>query len=1112
MPRLSADVLDSKADDWTITDDGRDFGPTTSWPAPRIRADDRTPAVPETTVLRGIPGLPDAYGFLRMKVDPVDLPREPNYAPNVAVDDAMMLFDGQSISQPSSNFPTDKRDSRMGGAGDAAMNIDTDFPARRSGGGSPYGAGALRANLSTPVQECERNIQWSPRLVRRTIRRGAGMLHSPPGAVARGNGAMISDAGFRVDGRHGTSRIPDAGLLMGGSRGVHMVGETGGAPIETGALIRDVAQGPHISLKGIPQYRTVPEPTVSLEEDWPGVDRYEAGILRRFLARTDAGALDGWRDVSGCECAGLLNGIVYDGPNHDAGSIYDNIGGTHRGVLATLKKAGGAKFTAADENALLDQIHNLMAHATDASKWDAFNIAKNFSIDLAHRVSGGTKFDAELQNHWKGLEGTMPKGSFLSNVGGAIGGAVTSVGKGAFSIAKGIATPVAALVTSPIKLTADIASGKNVFQSLKDTVKRDLQSVKDVAPYVQAAISVIPGVGAGVNAAISAGAALAQGQPITSAIVAGLKNALPGGPIAAQAFDTAYAIARGQNVGEAALQAAVNNLPGGPVAKQAAQTAIAVAKGQNLQQAALGLVKGAVLSGDIKIPGGDLATKSAFDIASGKNVKDVAIGAASSAASPYVSSTIGQAAVDIAQGKSVKDVAIGAAKDNLMQFSRDKLSPFATGPMNSVGPRMLSTLKSGTLPTQLPREAQLVASALLKNPSLRSLSFSDVAQRLNVAPHVARAGAASVLQSVQRSGGSSIPMLTNANALEQKIPFHASFDQMMSKVASRAAPPAFSHNATTQRAAQLRQHASVFRQLQARGLDAGALDPKLMPTIKQGSTGDAVVQWQKILGVTADGKFGPNTAAATKTFQQKHGLTADGIVGPNTWLAGLGAVITAPVTPGAPPIGPAAPPASSTPVLTGAMPTIRMGSKGAPVKTWQQFLGIPADGDFGPQTDAATRGFQAKNGLQVDGVVGPNTWAKAMSGTAAPPAAPPGQPPIITTPPITLPPIIPGLPPVTIPPVVVSPPPPGSPPGTPPVITVPPPIGQPGIPTGNPPGQPPAPPSLPPITTSPPGMPPVVLPPSSPPTTGSAKSAMLPVAIGLGLLVFVMSGSSKKLF
>jgi len=34
-----------------------------------------------------------------------------------------------------------------------------------------------------------------------------------------------------------------------------------------------------------------------------------------------------------------------------------------------------------------------------------------------------------------------------------------------------------------------------------------------------------------------------------------------------------------------------------------------------------------------------------------------------------------------------------------------------------------------------------------------------------------------------------------------------------------------------------------------------------------------------------------------------------------------------------------------------------------------------ADGWFGPETEAAVREFQRRNGLEVDGIVEPITWA-----------------------------------------------------------------------------------------------------------------------------------------
>ena len=43
------------------------------------------------------------------------------------------------------------------------------------------------------------------------------------------------------------------------------------------------------------------------------------------------------------------------------------------------------------------------------------------------------------------------------------------------------------------------------------------------------------------------------------------------------------------------------------------------------------------------------------------------------------------------------------------------------------------------------------------------------------------------------------------------------------------------------------------------------------------------------------------------------------------------------------------------------------------------------DGDFGPRTDAAVREYQTANGLTVDGIVGPHTWAKMLGLYPEPP-------------------------------------------------------------------------------------------------------------------------------
>ena len=56
-------------------------------------------------------------------------------------------------------------------------------------------------------------------------------------------------------------------------------------------------------------------------------------------------------------------------------------------------------------------------------------------------------------------------------------------------------------------------------------------------------------------------------------------------------------------------------------------------------------------------------------------------------------------------------------------------------------------------------------------------------------------------------------------------------------------------------------------------------------------------------------------------------------------------------------------------------PLVAIGSTGAAVREVQTRLGIPADGDFGPQTHAAVIRYQRAHHLAPDGQVGPRTWA-----------------------------------------------------------------------------------------------------------------------------------------
>lgn len=65
------------------------------------------------------------------------------------------------------------------------------------------------------------------------------------------------------------------------------------------------------------------------------------------------------------------------------------------------------------------------------------------------------------------------------------------------------------------------------------------------------------------------------------------------------------------------------------------------------------------------------------------------------------------------------------------------------------------------------------------------------------------------------------------------------------------------------------------------------------PILRKGDKGEAVIELQRLLiergynvGKTgADGKFGKNTEAAVKAFQQSAGIAVDGVCGPATWDA-----------------------------------------------------------------------------------------------------------------------------------------------------------------------------------------------------------------------------------
>lgn len=147
------------------------------------------------------------------------------------------------------------------------------------------------------------------------------------------------------------------------------------------------------------------------------------------------------------------------------------------------------------------------------------------------------------------------------------------------------------------------------------------------------------------------------------------------------------------------------------------------------------------------------------------------------------------------------------------------------------------------------------------------------------------------------------------------------------------------------------------------------------PTIQVGSTGEYVKKAQELLNkhgasLNVDGIFGALTLAAVKNFQKEKGLDVDGIVGPKTWAA-LEAYKDCKLE--------ATVEEKEAEQVT-SYPIVKSGSTGTYVKKAQELLNkhgasLNVDGDFGSLTLAAVKKFQKEKGLDVDGIVGPKTWA-----------------------------------------------------------------------------------------------------------------------------------------
>jgi hypothetical protein len=175
-------------------------------------------------------------------------------------------------------------------------------------------------------------------------------------------------------------------------------------------------------------------------------------------------------------------------------------------------------------------------------------------------------------------------GDWFSDAADAVGGAISDVGDFVTSIPVVGDIAKAAYNLSGIGIVVDIAGGGNVGDAIVSGFKDAAAGAVTYAKYGSLVASFVPGVGTGVAAALSAGSALAQGKPITQAVIDGVRAAVPGGVIAQAAFDIGAGLVQGKSITASALAAVRDQIPGGPLAQVGFDIAVSVVTGKKLQE------------------------------------------------------------------------------------------------------------------------------------------------------------------------------------------------------------------------------------------------------------------------------------------------------------------------------------------------------------------------------------------------------------------------------------------------------------------------------------------------------------------------------------------------
>ena len=260
-----------------------------------------------------------------------------------------------------------------------------------------------------------------------------------------------------------------------------------------------------------------------------------------------------------------------------------------------------------------------------------------------------------------------------------------------------------------VVIPATIAFIEDAVDLIADIGREILEIIKTAAPFIQIGLSFIPGIGTVASAALGAGIALAEGRPITDALIAAAKGAFPGGPLVVDAIETGIRtlvnVAQGDRIDVALLDASRGTIESrfGKAAVAAFDTTVALAQGKKIQDAAIagvnsisqeaGLVLDAISNGrpiDASLlaqaaaaraglsPEAQAALSSVTSLAQQGNISQAAANAARSRLPPQAQTSF-DAALALAQKRDPRQAILEGSRQLVPDTQEAKASLAMTG-------------------------------------------------------------------------------------------------------------------------------------------------------------------------------------------------------------------------------------------------------------------------------------------------------------------------------------------------------------------------------------------------------------------------------------------------